>query len=465
MMVSVSFRGSGCWVFAAFLLTACGSTTPAPESDGGVAADGGRRDGGFLDLDAGPRTDGGDSGVAPDGWATFEGIPGCPLTYPVRADAFPPPLQWVDCPTSLNLPGACKRIALDFPDAAQTGPVLLPQGVDVHDGGFELTFQIFHPSYFEWRGVDGSGKTQTLLKSQNNRCGPGTGYGPVTGSYAIHAYSEPSRQAGALLIGDFAGTPKVAKTYATQPAIVAFKQRIIELGRGLHLIDWTTGRDTLLADPNSPAFSDVGQFQEVGTRLYGRAGNPYNVYEYSTGTPKKILQAGRDAGDVGAYAATETRIFWTNVSPDADRQGTSEDALYTQELAPDGTLTGVRHKLPTPGRQGWSSSAKFGCNILVRPYLNPRPFGDPAPNGSGGGLEVFNFTTMKHWRLLMPTSGTDKSTIFGFNEIKLVTCSEVVASVNHYDPLSPVIQQNFARFDLSKLGPGEPFAMTPDPVP
>ena len=49
----MSFRGSGCWVFAAFLLlTACGSTTPAAESDGGVLADGGaRRDGGFLDLD------------------------------------------------------------------------------------------------------------------------------------------------------------------------------------------------------------------------------------------------------------------------------------------------------------------------------------------------------------------------------------------------------------------------------
>lgn len=60
---------------------------------------------------------------------------------------------------------------------------------------------------------------------------------------------------------------------------------------------------------------------------------------------------------------------------------------------------------------------------------------------------------------------TDKATIFSLNEIKLVTCSEVVATVNHYDPISPAIQQNFARFDLSKLGPGEPFAMTPDPVP
>jgi hypothetical protein len=449
-------------------LGACGTSSQTTPTADVALVDSGppKKDGGFLDLDSdsGPKPDAGDP--APEGWATFDGIPNCPLTYPVSPEAFPPPIKWVDCPASLNLPGACKRIALDFPDPAQAGPVLLPQGADVHDGGVELTFHVFHPRYFEWRGVDGAGKTQTLLKTRGNVCGPGSGFGPASGRYAIHAYSEPSRAAGALLVGEFGGVPKVVKTYSTQPSIFAFNQGAVEQARGLHRIDWTTSADTLLAAANSPGFSDVNNFQEVGARLYAVAGNPYNVYEYSTGTPKKIVQVGRDVGDVGAYAPSETRMFWTNMTLDADRNGYSEDALYIQDLAADGTLTGVRQKLPLPGRQAASPSARFGCNILARPYLNARTLGDSSGTGAaGGGLDVFNFTTMKHWHLPMPSTGSDQSLLFGFSEVKLVTCTEVVATVNHYDPVSPATQQNFARFDLSKLGPGEAFTLTPAPVP
>jgi hypothetical protein len=150
---------------------------------------------------------------------------------------------------------------------------------------------------------------------------------------------------------------------------------------------------------------------------------------------------------------------------DADRNGYSEDALYIQDLAADGTLTGVRQKLPLPGRQSAALGARFGCNILVRTYLNPRTLGDSSGKGNGGGMDVFNFTTMKHWRLSMPDAGVTNAEYFSAAEPFLVTCSEVIAKAAHYDPVSPAYQQNFARFDLSKIGPGEAFAMTPDPVP
>ncbi len=80
-------------------------------------------------------------------------------------------------------------------------------------------------------------------------------------------------------------------------------------------------------------------------------------------------------------------------------------------------------------------------------------------------MDVFNFTTMKHWRLSMPDAGVTNAEYFSAAEPFLVTCSEVIAKAAHYDPVSPAYQENFARFDLSKIGPGEAFTLTPDPVP
>mgnify|MGYP007057239858 FL=1 len=273
------------------------------------------------------------------------------------------------------------------------------------------------------------------------------------------------RATGVAIVGKIGEPPRVAKSYTTQPSIFAFRQGIGEYKGGLRLLDWETSAETTLVPGSSPAFTDLNQIQEVSPRLYGNAGKPFSVYEYSSGAPKKIVAAGRDVGEIGSFAASPERIFWTNIVPDADRLNYTENARYVQALAADGQLSGVRMKLPSVEKQGYSVSAKMGCNILVRAYLDPRPAGDTLGYSTTGGLEVFNFTTLKHWRLPMPGAIPDNASLFSLQEVHVVTCTEAVVSVSHYDPISPQGQQNFARFDLSKLGPGEPFAMTPDPVP
>ena len=72
---------------------------------------------------------------------------------------------------------------------------------------------------------------------------------------------------------------------------------------------------------------------------------------------------------------------------------------------------------------------------------------------------------MKHWVIPTPTDLADPTNFLGIDTVNAVTCTEAIASINHFDPVSSRMQQNFARFDLSKLGPGESFTMTPDPIP
>jgi hypothetical protein len=347
-----------------------------------------------------------------------------------------------------------------------TGSVLLPQGASARaDGTLDFTLLLTHPAAFEWRAIN-ENATRTLLRSRSLQCGPGTGHGPADGRYAVHGYSDSSRATGVAIVGKIGEPPRVAKSYTTQPSIFAFRQGIGEYKGGLRLLDWETSAETTLVPGSSPAFTDLADLQDVHPRLYGLAGKPrYQIYEYSSGTPKLIVAAGRDVGEVGSYAASAERMFWSNITLDADRQAYSEDALYTQTLAPDGTLSGTRQRLPSPPRRRYvPGGARFGCNVVARLYLDPRPLGGPTGTGTGG-LEVFNFTTLKHWVIPTPTDSADPASFIGIDTINAVTCTEVIASINHFDPVSPQMQQNFARFDLSKLGPGEPFAMTPDPVP
>lgn len=46
-----------------------------------------------------------------------------------------------------------------------------------------------------------------------------------------------------------------------------------------------------------------------------------------------------------------------------------------------------------------------------------------------------------------------------------VTCTEVATSIRYFDAATNRLQATFGRFDLTKLGPGEPFATIPDPIP
>ena len=443
---------------------ACGSTTPAAEADGGVAADGGRRDGGFLDLDAGPRADGGDSGSAPDGWASLD-FPECPIEYATRPETVVG-LTWTACPASLNLPaGACRRIAFDTPGLDASSGMFRPTGASEDGGGVFLALRRKYMNSLEFVASQLDGPVLGAVRTkQRNGCAPFSG-GALANRFVVSVLD--ASQTKSVVVRGISGKPvEVVARYNTPRTLIPIKQGIGVYGGGLRLLDWETSAETTLVPGSSPAFTDLADLQDVHPRLYGLAGKPrYQIYEYSSGTPKLIVAAGRDVGEVGSYAASAERMFWSNITLDADRQAYSEDALYTQTLAADGTLSGTRQRLPSPPRRRYvPGGARFGCNVVARLYLDPRPLG--APTGTGtGGLEVFNFTTLKHWVIPTPTDSADPASFIGIDTINAVTCTEIIASINHFDPVSPQMQQNFARFDLSKLGPGEPFAMTPDPVP
>jgi hypothetical protein len=382
--------------------------------------------------------------------------------------AMPPGITWVPCPSSVNLPaGACRRIALDFPDYDPANNVMAPEGIDIEGGDVRLSFLRTHMTYYEQLVASASGPVLAAVRNRarNTGCGPRTADRSAGPHYAVPAFSDTDRRTGRLFTGVFGGAFATLKAYPAKSAVGVFatRQGILEQRDGLHRLDWATGADTTLAALGTDAFADIWQFTEVGTRLYAAAGFPFHVYEYSSGTPKRILTAGRDATEVGSFAVDDSRIAWTSTARDANTPDPSEEALYIQDF-PNGVLSGVRQRLPQPVRQGFSSSAAMNCGILARVYTDPRIVGGPnAP--ATGGLEIFDFKSMKHWRIVTPVDAVDRTRHFAIKKVDAVTCGEVFIEVSHFEPFSVHAQYNFARFDLSKIGPGEAFTMTPDPVP
>ena len=465
----VAVRRVGSFVASGMLvaLGACGTSSQATPTADAAVLDGGspKKDGGFLDLDAGARAD---TGVVLDdaGWATLDGF-ACAVKYAATAAALPPPIHWVDCPASFSLPGACKRIALDFPDL-RNGIAIQRGGAFAGASGVEFTFRIFHPSSLEWWGVDGNNQVRVALRSANLACTPGGDFGPAEGRYALGDYVN-GRNA-AVVAGSFSGQPSIFRSYQGNSSWYALTSGIVERNTGLALHPWDRSAPTVLSPPGTDASRDLGQLQEVAAvgalpaRIYASSGYPFHVYEYASGTPRKIVTGGRDAiNEVGSFAVSRDRIFWTNVEAIPNSNFRQETALYTQELDGAGALKGTRKRLPSPSPIGYSQSARLGCDILARGYLDPL---SPTGVATGGGLEVFDFRTMRHWRIALPGNTANLEDAFGIQTIEAVSCTEVIAGIGHIDTsVSNAAQQNFARFDLSKLGPGEAFAMTPDPVP
>jgi len=473
-------RAFGALFLASLALGACGSSSQATPTVDAALIDSGtaKKDSGFLDFDA-PPYDGGpvsDSGpppegplvVGPDGWANLVGFDECPMQVAMTPAAMPPGITWVPCPSSVNLPaGACRRIALDFPDYDPANNVMAPEGIDIEGGDVRLSFLRTHLTYYEQLVASASGPVLAAVRnrSRNTGCGPRTADRSAGAHYAVPAFSNEDWRTGRLFTGTLGAGFGTLKRYPSNSRVSVFatRQGILEQRDGLHRLDWTTGADTTLAAVGTDAFADIGQFAEVGTRLYAHAGFPFHVYEYSSGTPKRILTAGRDATEVGSFAVDDARIAWTSIVPVPGTVGYAQEALYVQDF-PNGVLSGVRQRLPPAGRQSYSQSAVMNCGILARIYGAERIDGVPVSQQEAG-LEIFDFKAMKHWRLPMPIFDPDRTRVFGSGEVKAVTCGEVFTTTSHFEPFSVHAQYNFARFDLSKIGPGEAFTMTPDPVP
>jgi hypothetical protein len=438
--------------------------TAEPVPDASLADAGRARDGGFLDLDAGTRAD---VGIVVDenGWASVDGFD-CPLKVAVRADTFPPPIRWVDCSSAIGLPaGACQRMALDFPDLSPSGYPVTTSGARANQAGkIEYGFKLFHPKSMDWYGVDGDGAVRTFLHMESLACGMGSNFGPVDGKFVTASASDAVH--ATAIVGAFGEVPHVLRSYTGNFSWFPTRLGPLEWApAAVTLYDWSgAGPSRILVGSGQDARSDLIGITEVGSRLYAKAGSKYNVYEYPASGPRAVVLAGRDVpNEVGSYAALPDRMFWTNIEPIPESGGLQyrETALYTQALGTDGLLTGVRQRLPSPSPLGYSKEAKMGCNKLARVYLEP----PNTPGPSGSGLEVFDFANLRHWRIPSPSNVTDTTQVFSAVTIHDVTCGEVAASLRYFDRATNRIQATFGRFDLTKLGPGEPFATIPDPIP
>jgi len=453
-------------VAVALSLPGCSETKETPESlpDASLTDAGRARDGGFLDLDAGTRAD---VGIAVDenGWASVDGFD-CPLKVAVRADRFPPPIRWADCSSAIGLPtGACQRMALDFPDLSPSGYPVTTSGARANQmGKIEYGFKLFHPKSMDWYGVDGDGAVRTFLHMDSLACGMGSNFGPVDGKYVTASASDGVH--ATAIVGAFGEVPHVLRSYTGNFSWFPTRLGPLEWApAAVTLYDWSgAGPNRVLVAAGNDARIDLIQISEVGSRIYAKAGAKYSVYEYAMVGPRAVVLAGRDVpNEVGSYAALPDRMFWTNIEPIPNTGGLhqQETRLYTQGLSADGALMGVRQRLPSPSPLGYSMDARASCNKVARIYIEPAEASGP----SGSGLEVFDFASQRHWRVPFPSKATDQTQAFGAVTIEEVTCAEVVSSLRYFDGTLNRAQATFGRFDLTKLGPGEPFATIPDPIP
>jgi len=456
-------------LLAPLLLTACGITSQTPsEPDAALPADGGpRRDAGFLDFDAGTPVDAGPrpTEIGEDGWATFYGVPAAPLRYPVRSDAFPPPVVWEPCNETPGIPsGSCRRMRIDIPDPPAQGPWTNVRSADVDGNAVTLVFEYTHASFNERYFAAADGPPRAVFRTTSGLTELFDG-GAAAGRYSVSVNPNGGKEI-ALVAGKFGEAPKVLKLFTSTGISIgwlASPSGVIERRFDVAMLDWESGARSLLAGDTTDAARNTVQYQESAGILYVKAGRTYHVYKLAPTGPEIVLAAGRDAREVGSFAVSDRRIAWTSIVKDADNNGYSEEALYVQNFT-NGALHGTRGRLPQPGRQDFSSDARFGCDVLARTYRDPRPLGAPG-GSSAGGLEIFDFRTMRTWRIPRPANPEAAPFPIGIGAPLAVTCSEIFIRSGYQEPLMGRASTGIARLEIAKLGPGTPFVVTPDPVP
>ncbi len=449
---------------------ACGSSSQtSPTSDAALPSDSGtpKNDGGFLDLDAGTPVDAGPrpTEIGEDGWATFYGVPAAPLRYPVRSDAFPPPVVWEPCNETPGIPsGSCRRMRIDIPDPPAQGPWTNVRSADVEGNTVTLVFEYRHANFNERNFAAADGPFRAVFRTNSVLTELFDG-GAAAGRYSVSVNPNGAKEI-ALVAGKFGEAPRVLKLFTSTGISIgwlASPSGVIERRFDVAMLDWESGARSLLAGDTTDAARNTVQYQELAGALYVNAGLKYQVYKLPPSGPTLVLAAGRDAREVGSFAVSDRRIAWTSIVKDADNNGYSEEALYVQDFT-NGALHGTRGRLPQPGRQDYSSDARFGCDVLARHYREPRAIGTPG-GSEAGGLEIFDFRTMRTWRI--PTElGYERAPYpTGIGAPLAVTCKEIFTRSAYLEPSMGRVGGGFARLEIAKLGPGTPFVVTPDPVP
>ncbi len=459
----------GSLVLLAWAVPSCGTTAQTPSEPDAALVDAGppKKDGGFLDLDAGTAVDAGPrpTEIGEDGWATFYGVPAAPLRYPVRADAFPPPVVWEPCNETPGIPsGSCRRMRIDIPDPPAQGPWSSVQSIDVDGNAVTLVFEYAHATFNERYFASADGPVRAVFRT-NSRLTRAS-FGGAAGSHYATVFNPNSGNTLALVTGKFGEEPRVLKTFTSSGihyGWLASPSGVIERRFDVAMLDWETGARSLLAGVTTDAARDTVQYQELAGTLHVKAGRIYQVYKLPPSGPEPVLVAGRDAREVGSFAVSDRRIAWTSIVKDADNNGYSEEALYVQDFT-NGALHGTRGRLPQPGRQEYSSDARFGCDVLARHYRDPRAIGSPG-GSEAGGLEIFDFRTMRTWRIPTDLGYTRAPYPTGIGAPLAVTCTEIFTRSGYLEPSIGRVGGGFARLEIAKLGPGTPFVVTPDPVP
>ena len=205
----------GSLVLLAWAVPSCGTTAQTPsEPDAALPADGGtpKKDGGFLDLDAGTPVDAGPrpTEIGEDGWATFYGVPAAPLRYPVRSDAFPPPVVWEPCNETPGIPsGSCRRMRIDIPDPPAQGPWTDVRSADVDGDAATLVFEYRHAAFNERYFAAADGPLRAVFRT-NSRL-TGTSSGGAAGNRWAVAVNPNASNVLVLLAGRFGEEPRVLK--------------------------------------------------------------------------------------------------------------------------------------------------------------------------------------------------------------------------------------------------------------
>jgi hypothetical protein len=354
---------------------------------------------------------------------------------------------------------------IDIPDPPAQGPWTRIESVSVVGSSANLAIDFYHATFNERVVAAADGPRKMILRTNSTQTITAAG-GTADDRWSV-AVNPNASHVLALVVGRFGEEPRVLKVNDSKggisPSWIAEPAGVTERYFDVAQLDWNTGARTVLASLNSDAAKDTVQYQELSSTLYVNAGRKYQVYKLPPTGPEIVLTAGRDAREVGSFAVSDRRIAWTSIVKDADNNGYSEEALYVQDFT-NGVLQGTRGRLPQPGRQNSSSDARFGCDVLARQYREPRALGDTSGKW-GSGLEVFDFRTMRTWRI--PTDlGYERAPYpVAIGAPLAVTCTEIFTRAGYLEPSMGRVGGGFARLEIAKLGPGTPFVVTPDPVP
>ncbi len=435
---------------------ACGRTEP-PALDGGIAdsgADGGRRDGGIVDLDSGPppvKVDGGNGCL--DGWSRIQGLPAACGVACAWTEAAAPltPVPWQACPalpattglpcTVITSGRSARRVAsgeVAVSVDATRSRLQIELG-DVVVGAYDIPY-VFGPSCAASPGAVSARFLGAELTEWNGNTPLGEGV----------LVAKRSALADQRLLGFEASNGGIA------PSFSVFAEGAVRSTFGASdLFDFDDPKKTYPLYDAAPYGGDMGSQRE--DLPGGFVGTPTNKGLYWVGskaTGPVLKFDGRryaDGSQVLGIGSDGTDLVWTRGFGGTPRINEREHAEFWRAPYndPDPFAHGTR-VLTNDVELGAKSTVVVGCGYAASRLR----FGYDGVHPVRAGLVLVRLSDGRRWRFEDDAAQTGSVTDWQYMNPAALDCTHLYVTVDARLEADRAIRETIARFKIADLGPG-----------